>query len=223
MSHCSILVSLSPWQQRFHRTRLFLNLSSVTIELRGRWLISSYRVSFLFSHYSLQLVDCCKHFCLCTSGTAHLFCVFSGSCNPLIWGVDTNGLMESDQKFAHHELHCHSKPKKVRPRHLHQSTLHFGEAAPCYITTHKQVPVKNASWSQIIHSQSAVVSFCPLVFVRVILGGQLTDVLCTFIWETPASPPSIRPGWISVTSPHRCSGRCSHTLKRCTATNKSVR
>lgn len=62
-----------------------------------------------------------------------------------------NSLMESDQRFAHHGRHCQAKPKKVRPRHLHQSTLHFGETAPCYITTHNQVP-GNSLWSQMMSS-----------------------------------------------------------------------
>lgn len=64
-----------------------------------------------------------------------------------------NSLMESDRKFSHHGCHCQAKPKKVRPRHLHQSTLHFGETAPCYITTHSQVPA-NSLWSQMIPKSS---------------------------------------------------------------------
>lgn len=172
---------------------------------------------------------CCTHFCLSLRSKQELcihFLYFLGHIvwttkETFSWGVDLNSLKESDQRFAHHGWHCQSKPKKSRPRHLHQSTLNLGDAAPCYITTHKQVTVNN--WCWINSHRSTVVSFLLFMFVRVILGSQPMDVLSSSTWETPASPPSIRPGWISATTPHRCSVCCSHTLKRCTGQNTSLR
>ncbi|XP_010734767.3 uncharacterized protein LOC109136689 isoform X1 [Larimichthys crocea] len=45
-----------------------------------------------------------------------------------------NSLMDG----AHRGCRCQSKVKNSRPRHLHQSTLHLGDTAPCYSTTHHQ-------------------------------------------------------------------------------------
>lgn len=71
-----------------------------------------------------------------------------------------------------------------------------------------------------LQSAAASSSLCLFMFVRVTLEGRLTVVLSSSTWEIPASPRSIRPGWISVpTSPVRC----SHTLKRCTGSNASRR
>ncbi|XP_074511872.1 uncharacterized protein LOC141780505 [Sebastes fasciatus] len=49
-----------------------------------------------------------------------------------------DGLMDGDQRLAHHGWQCQSKAKNSRLRHLHQSTLNLGDAAPCYTTTHSQ-------------------------------------------------------------------------------------
>lgn len=65
-----------------------------------------------------------------------------------------NSLMESDQRFGHHGRRCQSKPKKSRLcRHLHQSTINLGDAAPCYITTHKKVTVKESDELSVISLQ----------------------------------------------------------------------
>ncbi|XP_073350530.1 uncharacterized protein [Pagrus major] len=47
-----------------------------------------------------------------------------------------NSLM--DQRLTRHSCRCQSKAKITRPRHLHQSTIHLGDMAPCYTTTHNQ-------------------------------------------------------------------------------------
>ena len=47
--------------------------------------------------------------------------------------------MDSDQRLSRHGQHCHHKAENSRLRHLHQSTLSLGDAAPCYTTTHTQV------------------------------------------------------------------------------------
>lgn len=68
------------------------------------------------------------------AGAVQPFSVFSGSST-----VDMSSLMDGEQTLAHCGGHCQSKAKKSRPRHLHQSTLKLGDAAPCYTTTHNQV------------------------------------------------------------------------------------
>ncbi|XP_030262732.1 uncharacterized protein LOC115575075 [Sparus aurata] len=47
-----------------------------------------------------------------------------------------NSLM--DQRLTHNRCRCQSKGKISSPRHLHQSTIDFGDTAPCYTTTHNQ-------------------------------------------------------------------------------------
>lgn len=93
------------------------------------------------------------------------------------WGVDMNSLM--DQRLTHNRCRCQSKGKISSPRHLHQSTIDFGDTAPCYTTTHNQVSllvvVLESGGSVEDDSQSS--SFFVFVFVRVILEGLLTDVL----------------------------------------------
>lgn len=88
-----------------------------------------------------------------------------------------NSLM--DQRLTHNRCRCQSKGKISSPRHLHQSTIDFGDMAPCYTTTHNQVSllvvVLESGGSVEDDSQSS--SFFVFVFVRVILEGLLTDVL----------------------------------------------
>lgn len=166
-------------------------------------------------------------FCLLSRNCASSFCIFwfiiwspEKKRNPLkfFWGHNMNSLMDG----AHRGCRCQSKVKNSRPRHLHQSTLHLGDTAPCYSTTHHQVTVND--WFR-VRSQCAVSSsFCLFLFVRLILEGQPADVLSSSIWEIPASPHSITPGWISVTTPaHLWRLHCCHTAKMCTGPKASPR
>ncbi|XP_034567997.1 uncharacterized protein LOC117832822 [Notolabrus celidotus] len=49
-----------------------------------------------------------------------------------------NIMMEGDLKFARHVQQHHSGAKKPRLRHLHESTINFGDAASSYTTTQHQ-------------------------------------------------------------------------------------
>ncbi|KAM8723748.1 uncharacterized protein AB9X84_003642 isoform 1-T2 [Acanthopagrus schlegelii] len=43
-----------------------------------------------------------------------------------------------DQRLTHNRCRCQTRAKISSPRHLHQSTVDFGDMAPCYTTTHNQ-------------------------------------------------------------------------------------
>ena len=89
-----------------------------------------------------------------------------------------NSLM--DQRLTHNSCRCQSKAKISSPRHLHQSTIDFGDMAPCYTTTHNQVSlllVVLESGGSIQDDSQSSSSLGVFVFVRVILEGLLMDVL----------------------------------------------